>query len=391
LIVRYALESDPNIKNVKNLVLISTPNKGTNLANPLFFNLIWGKDLNLLSKLLGVEKATISIIMAENAFYLDLINSYYYDITPSSSFLNTANSFERRSDIRYLVIGGTNSNIEEDITNKVISQIYPRTLAMTFYGDMDVSVLDEMPKGRKPIKTFLVPDSKMNSVYRFVKQELDQNNQIFFIYPLVEESETLDLKNATEMYEKLAHVFNDYKVGLLHGKLPSSEKNEIMDKFMKKEYNILVATSVVEVGIDVPDATVMVIEHPDRFGLSQLHQLRGRVGRGKKQSYCFLIIDKKINRETRQKLSAFSKTNDGFKVAEIDLQWRGPGKFFGVEQHGIPEFKFLDLIEDFSIISQSRKKVEQFLVNPDDLKNLERLKSELKIRYGNSIELIHVL
>src|SRR5690606_2927171 len=178
----------------------------------------------------------------------------------------------------------------------------PRTLAMTFYGDMDVSVLDEMPKGRKPIKTFLVPDSKMNSVYRFVKQELDQNNQIFFIYPLVEESETLDLKNATEMYEKLAHVFNDYKVGLLHGKLPSSEKNEIMDKFMKKEYNILVATSVVEVGIDVPDATVMVIEHPDRFGLSQLHQLRGRVGRGKKQSYCFLIIDKKINRETRQKL-----------------------------------------------------------------------------------------
>lgn len=160
---------------------------------------------------------------------------------------------------------------------------------------------------------------------------------------------------------------------------------------MKKEYNILVATSVVEVGIDVPDATVMVIEHPDRFGLSQLHQLRGRVGRGKKQSYCFLIIDKKINRETRQKLSAFSKTNDGFKVAEIDLQWRGPGKFFGVEQHGIPEFKFLDLIEDFSIISQSRKKVEQFLVNPDDLKNLERLKSELKIRYGNSIELIHVL
>ena len=267
----------------------------------------------------------------------------------------------------------------------------PRTLAMTFYGDMDVSVLDEMPKGRKPIKTFLVPDSKMNSVYRFVKQELDQNNQIFFIYPLVEESETLDLKNATEMYEKLAHVFNDYKVGLLHGKLPSSEKNEIMDKFMKKEYNILVATSVVEVGIDVPDATVMVIEHPDRFGLSQLHQLRGRVGRGKKQSYCFLIIDKKINRETRQKLSAFSKTNDGFKVAEIDLQWRGPGKFFGVEQHGIPEFKFLDLIEDFSIISQSRKKVEQFLVNPDDLKNLERLKSELKIRYGNSIELIHVL
>ena len=267
----------------------------------------------------------------------------------------------------------------------------PRTLAMTFYGDLDVSLIDEMPKGRKPIKTILVSQANQNSLYEFVQQELKQGNQAFFIYPLIEESETLDLKNATDMYEKLKETFKDYNVGLLHGRFSASEKNDVMDKFFNKEYNILVATSVVEVGIDVPDATVIVIEHPDRFGLSQLHQLRGRVGRSKKQSYCFLVIDEKMNYETKQKLSAFAKTEDGFKVAEIDLKWRGPGKFFGLEQHGIPEFKFLDLSEDVLIIENSRKKAENFLENPLALEHSEKLKKELKFKYGNSLELINVL
>jgi len=267
----------------------------------------------------------------------------------------------------------------------------PRTLAMTFYGDLDVSIIDEMPKGRKPIKTLLLAESNIKNMYEFVKEELEQNNQVFFVYPLIEESEVLDLKNAQDMYEKLKQEFMNYSVGLLHGKLSPSEKNDIMEKFIKKEYNILVSTSVVEVGIDVPDATVMVIEHPDRFGLSQLHQLRGRVGRSKKQSFCFLVVNDNISDDVKQKLTSFSKTLDGFEVAEIDLKWRGPGKFFGVEQHGIPEFKFLNLVEDLSIIEGTRKKVELFLEESKELENFDNLKRELKIRYGDSLQLISVL
>lgn len=267
----------------------------------------------------------------------------------------------------------------------------PRTLAMTFYGDLDVSLIDEVPKGRRPIKTILVAESNRKSLYEFVKEELDQGNQVFFVYPLIEESEALELKNAMSMYEELSEVFKEYKVGLLHGRLSPSEKNEVMDKFVQREYDILVSTSVVEVGIDIPDATVMVIEHPDRFGLSQLHQLRGRVGRSEKQSYCFLVLDDDANNEIKSKMNSFSKTLDGFEVAEIDLKWRGPGKFFGVEQHGVPEFKFLDLAEDVNIIESSRKMVERFLSSIQSFDRYPNLKHELQTRYGDSIHLINVL
>jgi len=267
----------------------------------------------------------------------------------------------------------------------------PRTLAMTFYGDLDVSLIDEMPKGRRPIKTILAAESNRKSLYEFVKEELDQGNQVFFVYPLIEESEVLDLKDAMSMYEELNKIFEEYRVGLLHGRLSSSEKNEVMEKFVQKEYNILVSTSVVEVGIDIPDATVMVIEHPDRFGLSQLHQLRGRVGRSDKQSYCFLVIDDDVNNDVKNKMNSFSKTLDGFEVAEIDLKWRGPGKFFGVEQHGIPEFKFLDLVEDMNIVESSRKAVESFLSFTKIFDRYPNLKHELQTRYGDSIQLVNVL
>jgi ATP-dependent DNA helicase RecG len=261
----------------------------------------------------------------------------------------------------------------------------PRTLALTLYGDLDVSTIREMPKGRKSIKTVLTTDGKSNKIYEFIKKELKKNNQAFFIYPLVEESEKIDLKNATDMFEGLKTIFPNYNIGLLHGKMKPEEKTEIMDKFAAKEYNVLVSTTVVEVGVDIPDATVMVIEHPDRFGLSQLHQLRGRVGRSNKQSYCFLVVNGNLNQETKDRLLDFSNTLDGFEVSNIDLKWRGPGKFFGTIQHGLPDFKFLDIINDLQIIDSVKKEVDVLLSKNDKMINLQK---EIKRRYKNNIDLI---
>ncbi len=261
----------------------------------------------------------------------------------------------------------------------------PRTLALTLYGDLDVSTIREMPKGRKSIKTVLTTDGKSKKIYKFIEKELSKNNQAFFIYPLVEESEKIDLKNATDMYEGLKSVFNDYKIGLLHGKMKPEEKTEIMDKFANKEFSVLVSTTVVEVGVDIPDATVMVIEHPDRFGLSQLHQLRGRVGRSEKQAYCFLVVNGNLNQETKDRLLDFSNTLDGFEVSNIDLKWRGPGKFFGTLQHGLPDFKFLDLINDLEIIDKVKIDVEDLL---NSNANIDLLKKEIKRRYKDNLDLI---
>lgn len=261
----------------------------------------------------------------------------------------------------------------------------PRTLALTLYGDLEVSTIREMPKGRKSIKTVLTTDGKSNKIYNFIEKELKKNNQAFFIYPLVEESEKIDLKNATDMFENLKNIFPEYNVGLLHGKMKPEEKTNIMDRFASKEFNILVSTTVVEVGVDIPDATVMVIEHPDRFGLSQLHQLRGRVGRSKKQSYCFLIVNGNLNQETKDRLLDFSTTLDGFEVSNIDLKWRGPGKFFGTLQHGLPDFKFLDIINDLDVIDKVKKEISEILENND---NLESVKKEIKRRYKDNLDLI---
>jgi ATP-dependent DNA helicase RecG len=261
----------------------------------------------------------------------------------------------------------------------------PRTLALTLYGDLDVSTIREMPKGRKSIKTVLTTDGKSGKIYKFIEKELEKNNQAFFIYPLVEESEKIDLKNATDMFEGLKTIFPNYNIGLLHGKMKPEEKTEIMDKFSTKEYNVLVSTTVVEVGVDIPDATVMVIEHPDRFGLSQLHQLRGRVGRSNKQAYCFLVVNGNLNQDTKDRLLDFSNTLDGFEVSNIDLKWRGPGKFFGTLQHGLPDFKFLDIINDLQIIDSVKKEVDVLLGKNDNMINLQK---EIKRRYKNNIDLI---
>ncbi|MCX6138758.1 MAG: ATP-dependent DNA helicase RecG [Ignavibacteriales bacterium] len=248
----------------------------------------------------------------------------------------------------------------------------PRTLSLTLYGDLDVSVIDELPKDRKSIRTAVRGDEDKGKVYAFLREEIGRGRQAYVVYPLIEESEKLDLKAAEGEYVRLQNqIFPELKVGLLHGRLPSDEKDAVMRRFSQKEIDILVATTVIEVGIDVPNATVMVIENAERFGLSQLHQLRGRVGRGGDQSYCILLTNKRLQQKktilaadraqaqeeivtSQQRLQTMVQTSDGFAIAEADLRLRGPGEYFGTRQSGLPEFRIADLVLDAEIVSIAR-------------------------------------
>lgn len=239
----------------------------------------------------------------------------------------------------------------------------PRTLALTVHGDLDLTVINELPKGRKPIKTALTGSHKQ--VWDLIKKEVDAGRQAYIVYPLIDESETLSAKAATIEAEKLQQeVFPEYKIGLLHGKLKNDEKDEVMKKFKDGEFNILVSTTVVEVGVDVPNATVMVIENAERFGLSQLHQLRGRVGRNSLQSYCILITSSR-SQETRERLNIMTETNDGFVIAEKDLQLRGPGEFLGTRQSGLPDLIISDIVRDAKILELARNEAIDFVKNYD--------------------------
>lgn len=231
----------------------------------------------------------------------------------------------------------------------------PRTLAMTLYGDLDVSVIDELPKGRLPIVTKLYDETKRTKLYEGILHELKLGRQAYVVYPLIEESEKIDLKNATDMSKELSKVFEpNFKVKLLHGRMKGEEKDEIMEAFKSGAIHVLVATSVVEVGVDVPNASVMVIEHAERFGLSQLHQLRGRVGRSNHQSYCILMADYRRSEDAVTRLQVMTDTTDGFKIAEEDLRIRGPGEFLGTRQSGLPPFHIANLARDVGILSQAR-------------------------------------
>ncbi len=235
----------------------------------------------------------------------------------------------------------------------------PRTLAMTVHGDLDLTVIDELPKGRKPIITSLTSSHKQ--VYELIKKEVESGRQAYVVYPLIEESETLSAKAATIEAEKLQQeIFPQFKVGLLHGKLKNDEKEKVMDDFKNKNYDILVSTTVVEVGVDVPNATVMVIENAERFGLSQLHQLRGRVGRNQLQSYCILVSSTR-SQETKERLNIMTQTNDGFVIAEKDLQLRGPGEFLGTRQSGLPDLIISDIVRDAKILELARNEAIDFL------------------------------
>ncbi|WP_103019765.1 ATP-dependent DNA helicase RecG [Salinibacter altiplanensis] len=231
----------------------------------------------------------------------------------------------------------------------------PRSLALTLYGDLDVSKIDEMPPGRKPVETRLRAEKRRGEVYAFLRDRLEQGEQAFVVYPLVEESEKMDLKDAESGAEELGEKFPDYTVGLVHGQLSADDKDATMRRFKAGEIDLLVATTVIEVGVDVPNATVMLVEHAERFGLSQLHQLRGRVGRSDQQSYCVLMASYKRSQEAKQRLEAMARTNDGFEISETDLQIRGAGDFFGTRQSGMPDLKIADLTEDDEILEDARE------------------------------------
>jgi ATP-dependent DNA helicase RecG len=232
----------------------------------------------------------------------------------------------------------------------------PRTLAMTVYGDLDVSVIDEMPPGKKPVRTILMSESKRDKVYQTISAEMAKGHQAFIVYPLVEQSESLDLKDATNMAEHLQRdIFPDFKIGLIHGKMKQKEKDDVMREFLENRIQILVSTTVIEVGIDVPRASLMVIEHAERFGLSQLHQLRGRVGRRDIPSSCILLADYKCSADARKRLKVMEKTTDGFAIAEEDLAIRGPGDFLGTRQSGLPDFRIASIIRDARILNDAKE------------------------------------
>ncbi|HLS07242.1 MAG TPA: ATP-dependent DNA helicase RecG, partial [Bacillota bacterium] len=231
----------------------------------------------------------------------------------------------------------------------------PRTLAITAFGDMDISVINEMPKGRKPVETYWVKENMFERVLTFINDRVKKGEQAYVVCPLIEESDKLDIQNALDIYEQLQSFYQDSTtVGLLHGKLQSKEKEQVMQQFTEGQVDVLVATTVIEVGVNVPSATVMVIYDAERFGLAQLHQLRGRVGRSDLQSYCILIANPKGD-TGKERMRIMTATNDGFKLAEEDLKLRGPGDFFGHKQSGLPEFNIADMIRDYRALETARQ------------------------------------
>src|SRR5574344_334136 len=264
----------------------------------------------------------------------------------------------------------------------------PRTLAMTLYGDLDVSVIDELPPGRKPIKTVHQFDNRRHSLYESIRKQIEEGRQIYIVYPLIKESEKIDIKNLEEGYEHVCEEFPQYKVSVVHGKMKPGDKEEEMQKFVTGETQIMVATTVIEVGVNVPNASVMLIENAERFGLSQLHQLRGRVGRGADQSYCILVTGFKLSEETRKRIQIMCETNDGFEIAEADLKLRGPGDLEGTQQSGVAfDLKIADIARDGQIVQLARDVAEKVIDNPnfEQLNENKILWEQLKLLRKNDV------
>jgi ATP-dependent DNA helicase RecG len=237
----------------------------------------------------------------------------------------------------------------------------PRTLAMTLYGDLDVSIIDELPPGRKPIKTVHRYDSHRLRVFGFIREEIEKGRQVYMVYPLIEESEKLNLKNLMDGYESIARAFPEYQISIVHGQMKPKDKEYEMQRFLKKETQIMVATTVIEVGVNVPNASIMIIENAERFGLSALHQLRGRVGRGSEQSYCILMTKYELSKEARERIKVMVETNDGFEIANTDLRLRGPGDLAGTQQSGVLDLLIADLTKDGAILEQARQAAQKLL------------------------------
>lgn len=249
----------------------------------------------------------------------------------------------------------------------------PRTLAMTAFGDLDISIINELPPGRSPIQTRAIYQNKRPNALDFMKEQIAKGRQAYIVFPLVEESEKIDLKNATDEFEILKKLYPDIRFGLLHGKMKSVEKDEIMDQFRNHQFDVLVSTTVIEVGVDIPNANMIIIEHAERFGLSQLHQLRGRVGRGQHKSFCILIMGYAVSEESKERIVFMETTNDGFKLAEFDLELRGPGEFLGTKQSGVIGFKLADLIKNQDLLLLARQEAFEVLANDPELKRTENI------------------
>jgi ATP-dependent DNA helicase RecG len=266
----------------------------------------------------------------------------------------------------------------------------PRTLALTIYGDLDVSIIDEMPPGRKPIMTKHYEQDRVEHVYSFLKEQIELGRQAYVVYPVIEESETQAMKAAQKMFEHLSQiVFPQFTMGLLHGKLKTEEKELAMEKFQKGETDILVATTVIEVGVDVPNATVMVVEQAERFGLAQLHQLRGRVGRGGEQSYCVLVTDK-LNQAGRERIRTLVDSTDGFYIAEMDMKLRGPGEFFGTRQSGLPALRVANLARDLEVLEIARNEAQSFVSQPPQEEDLRKAVSYIRDHWQRRYGLVQI-
>jgi ATP-dependent DNA helicase RecG len=270
----------------------------------------------------------------------------------------------------------------------------PRTLALTLYGDLDVSVLDELPPGRTPVVTRSVPDERAPEVWDFVRKQIAAGHQAYVVYPVIEENEERELKAAEQMHRQLREkIFPNLHVGLLHGRLDPDRKEQVMRDFQQGKIEILVATTVIEVGVDVPNATVMVIEHADRFGLAQLHQLRGRIGRGAAKSYCVLMRGGKVSEEGERRLDAMVGSNDGFQIAELDLELRGPGEFFGTKQAGIPSFRVANIIRDRQLLEAAKREAAFVISGPNaevSKEEIDRSLREMRSRWAMSYGLVEV-
>ncbi|GIX46190.1 MAG: hypothetical protein KatS3mg131_0401 [Candidatus Tectimicrobiota bacterium] len=267
----------------------------------------------------------------------------------------------------------------------------PRTLAMTLYGDLDLSVIDELPPGRLPVRTLVLTAAQRQRAYDLIHREVARGHQAYIVYPLIETSEQLDLEAAVAAMQRLQRdVFPAYRLGLLHGRLPPEEKEAVMQAFKARQLDILVSTTVVEVGIDVPNATVMVIENAERFGLAQLHQLRGRVGRGAAQAFCVLVAGNALSREGRQRLRVLQESTDGFYVAEQDLRLRGPGELLGTKQAGLPELKVGSLLRHGALLEQARQAAFALLEADPQLQAHQTLLAAAQQRWGERLALATV-
>ena len=281
----------------------------------------------------------------------------------------------------------TNKGLNPHLLSMTATPI-PRTLSITYMGDMDLSIIDELPKNRIPITTKIIEPTRLPKVYAFAKDQIDSGQQCMIVYPLVEESEKSDLAAAVEMFEKLQKsAFSNYKVGLIHGKMNGEEKKEVMRRFKENKINIIIATTVIEVGIDVPNATVMLIEHAERFGLTQLHQLRGRVGRGIKKSYC-ILVNRGTNELSAKRLEIMESTNDGFEIADEDLILRGPGDYVGFKQSGFVKYKIADMVTDGPIIRTARILAKSIIESDPTLENHENVKAQVIEDYKNNLHFV---